>query len=226
MTETPPFTSQTLTEKQLKVELANALTHGFGVLFGIASIPVVTAISANVESVQAIVAAAVYAFCFTMLFTFSTLYHAVQNPIAKRMLKVCDHISIYFLIAGTYTPFILIYLLNGFGITLLSILWALTLIGIIFKVFFAGRFKLISTLIYIAMGWLLLVGGKTFFTTLPLSVIIMIVIGGGLYTLGVFFYMSKRFWFHHVVWHVFVLLAAICHYVAVLLAVLLGPVSI
>ncbi len=207
----------------LRVELANALTHGFGVIFGIASIPVVTAISANAENVKAIIAAGVYAFCFIMLFTFSTLYHAVQNPVAKRMLKICDHISIYFLIAGTYTPFILIYLLDGFGITLLSILWALTLIGIFFKVFFAGRFKLLSTLIYIAMGWLLLVGGKTFFTALPLSVVIMIVIGGGLYSLGAIFYMSKRFLFHHIIWHVFVLAAAICHYVAVLLAVLFGP---
>jgi hemolysin III len=139
------------------------------------------------------------------------------------MLKVCDHISIYFLIAGTYTPLILIYLFNGFGIAILSILWSLAAIGIVFKIFSAGKYKLLSTLLYIAMGWILIVGGKTFFTTVPLDVMIMIVIGGLLYTFGAIFYLNKRFVWHHVIWHVFVLIAAICHYVAVLLAVLHSP---
>ncbi|MFA6623684.1 MAG: hemolysin III family protein, partial [Fibrobacteraceae bacterium] len=140
-------------EKALRIELANALIHGFGILFAVASIPLITAISTRVNNVPAIVGAAVYAFSFTMLFVFSTLYHAVQHPTAKRMLKVCDHISIYFLIAGTYTPFLLIYLLNGFGIALLSILWGLAILGILFKILSAGKLKLLSTLIYIAMGW-------------------------------------------------------------------------
>ncbi|MFA6836536.1 MAG: hemolysin III family protein [Fibrobacteraceae bacterium] len=209
--------------KAFKIELANALTHGFGLLFSFASIPVVTGISASGKNIPAIVAAAVYAFSFTMLFVFSTLYHAVQNPIAKRMLKVCDHISIYFLIAGTYTPFLLIYLLNGFGIALLSILWGLAAFGIIFKIFSAGKFKLVSTLIYLAMGWILVVGGKTFFTTLPLDVMILVIVGGGLYTVGAIFYMNKTWAWHHVVWHLFVLVAAICHYAAVLLAVIHAP---
>ncbi len=207
-------------EKALRIELANALIHGFGILFAVASIPLITAISTRVNNVPAIVGAAVYAFSFTMLFVFSTLYHAVQHPTAKHMLKVCDHISIYFLIAGTYTPFLLIYLLNGFGIALLSILWGLAILGILFKILSAGKLKLLSTLIYIAMGWILVVGGKTFFTTLPPDVLIMIIIGGGLYTFGALFYMNKSWAWHHVMWHIFVLAAGICHYVAVLLAVL------
>lgn len=215
-----------LPEKVLRVELANALIHGFGVLFALASIPVVTAIAASIQNIPAIVAAAIYSFSFTMLFLFSTLYHAVQNPTAKKMLKVCDHISIYFLIAGTYTPLILIYLFNGFGIALLSILWGLALIGIIFKIFSAGKYKLFSTILYLAMGWILIVGGKTFFTTVPLDVMIMIVIGGLLYSFGAIFYMSKRLVWHHVIWHAFVLTAAICHYVAVLLGVLHSPGSV
>jgi hemolysin III len=204
----------------LTIEMANAITHGFGVLIGIASLPVVTAVSTKVDKPSAIVAAAIYAFSFIMLFVFSTLYHATTHPEAKRVLKVLDHISIYFLIAGTYTPFLLIYMLNGFGITLLSILWGLSFIGIFFKIFFAGRFKFLSTMIYIAMGWMLLVGGKTFFLTLPTSVVVMLLVGGGIYTLGTIFYLNKKWVWHHVIWHLFVLAAAVCHYVSVLLAVL------
>jgi hemolysin III len=206
--------------KPLTIEMANAISHGFGILIGIASLPVVTAISTKVDKPSAIVAAAIYAFSFIMLFTFSTIYHATTQPEAKRVLKILDHISIYFLIAGTYTPFLLIYMLNGFGITLLSILWGLSFIGIIFKIFFAGRFKFLSTMIYIAMGWMLLVGGKTFFMTLSTSVIVMLIVGGGIYTLGTIFYLNKKLVWHHVIWHIFVLTAAVCHYVAVLLAVL------
>lgn len=206
--------------KPLTIEMANAISHGFGILIGIASLPVVTAISTKVDKPSTIVAAAIYAFSFIMLFTFSTIYHATTQPEAKRVLKILDHISIYFLIAGTYTPFLLIYMLNGFGITLLSILWGLSFIGIIFKIFFAGRFKFLSTMIYIAMGWMLLVGGKTFFMTLSTSVIVMLIVGGGIYTLGTIFYLNKKLVWHHVIWHIFVLTAAVCHYVAVLLAVL------
>lgn len=111
------------TDQTFPLEVANALTHGFGIIIGIASLPVVTAISTRVDRISAIVAAAIYALCFLMMFTFSTLYHATQEPTAKFVLKKMDHISIYFLIAGTYTPFLLIYQLNAFGITLLSVLW-------------------------------------------------------------------------------------------------------
>lgn len=111
-------------------------------------------------------------------------------------------------------------MLNAFGITVLSILWSLSVIGIFFKIFCAGRFRYLSTFIYIAMGWILLVGGKTFFTTLSTSVLVMLIVGGVIYTLGTIFYLNKRWALHHVVWHIFVLAGAVCHYVAVLLAVL------
>ncbi len=206
--------------KELRREMANALTHGIGIIFGIASIPVLSAIGAHTGNVAGIVGATIYAFSFIMLFMFSTLYHSTQNENAKKILRTCDHISIFFLIAGTYTPFLLIYMLNPFGITLLSIQWSLVLIGIIFKVFFTGRFKVVSTLIYVAMGWLLLVGGEQFFVVLPTPVLVMLMVGGGLYTLGCIFYLNKKIFYHHAIWHLFVLSAAICHYVAVLLAVL------
>jgi len=134
-------------------------------------------------------------------------------------LEILDHISIYFLIAGTYTPFLLIYLRNSFGIILLSVLWGLTILGIFFKVFFTGRFSLVSTIIYVLMGWIFFVGGKRFFNAMPRDVLIFIIIGGCLYTIGIIFYMWKGYGWHHAIWHFFVLAAAVCHYVAVLLAV-------
>jgi hemolysin III len=129
-----------------------------------------------------------------------------------------DHISIYFLIAGTYTPFLLVYVNNSFGITILSILWGLTLIGIFIKVYFTGRYEILSTIIYLLMGWIMIVGGRRFFDQLPVPVLIFIWIGGGLYSIGVIFYLWDKYYYTHATWHLFVLTAAICHYVAVLLA--------
>ena len=207
-------------QNELRSEMINALIHGIGVLFCIANIPVLSAIGANTENVAGIVGATIYAFSFLMVFTFSTLYHSTQNIYVKKILRTCDHISIYFLIAGTYTPFLIIYMLNPFGITLLSVQWSLVLFGIIFKLFFK-KYRILSTIIYIAMGWLLLVGGRTFFVTLPNSVLVMLITGGGLYTLGCIFYLNKKIPYNHAIWHIFVLSAAVCHYVAVLLAIVL-----
>jgi hemolysin III len=123
------------------------------------------------------------------------------------------------LIAGTYTPFLLIYLNDTFGITLLFILWTLTLLGIIFKIFFTGRFEIVSLIIYVAMGWILVSGGRRFFNALPHDVLTFLIIGGGLYSAGIFFYVSDRYKWNHAIWHLLVLVAAICHYIAVLLAV-------
>jgi hemolysin III len=203
----------------LKQETVHSIIHAFGILFGLAAIPVLTALAAKNANVPGIVGASIYGFSFLMLFSFSTLYHGFQQPHVKRVLEKFDHISIYFLIAGTYTPFLLIYLNNAFGITLLCVLWGLTILGIVFKIFFTGRFNLLSVIIYLLMGWILFAGGKRFFTAVPMEVMIFLIIGGGLYTIGVIFYLWRGFEWHHAVWHFFVLIAAICHYVAVLLAV-------
>lgn len=202
-----------------KQEIIHSVIHAFGVLFGVITIPILTAIAANNANITGIVGAGIYGFCFLMLFSFSTLYHAVKDPQLKRVLEIFDHISIYFLIAGTYTPFLLIYLNNSFGISLLCVLWGLTALGIVFKIFFTGRYEVISIIIYVAMGWILIVGGRRFFTELPTDVLIFIIIGGGLYSLGIIFYLWQKYSWHHAAWHFFILAAAICHYVAVLLAV-------
>jgi len=203
----------------IKQELVNSIVHGFGIIFGIVGIPILIAFAIKSDNTPGIIGAAIYGFCFLQLFTCSTLYHSFQHAQAKRLFEILDHISIYFLIAGTYTPFLLIYMYNGFGITLLSILWGLTAMGIIYNIFFTGKWKVISTLVYIAMGCIMIVGGRTFFEAIPIEVLTMIFIGVGLYLLGVVFYLWEKYPYNHAVWHFFVLAAAICHYVAILLAV-------
>ncbi|MFT6369735.1 MAG: hemolysin III [Maribacter sp.] len=204
---------------QIKQELVNSIVHGFGIIFGIVGIPILIAFAIKSDNSTGVIGAAIYGFCFLQLFTFSTLYHGFQHAQVKRILEILDHISIYFLIAGTYTPFLLMYMPHSFGITLLSILWGLTALGIIFKVFFTGKWKIISTLVYIAMGCIMVVGGRTFFESIPTNILIMILIGGALYLLGVIFYLWEKYPYNHAVWHFFVLAAAVCHYVAILLAV-------
>ncbi len=154
-----------------------------------------------------------------MVFTFSTLYHGFQHEKVKRALKILDHISIYYLIAGTYTPLILIYNNNSFGITLLCVLWSLTIVGTVFKIFYCGRWEIISTAIYLLMGWSMLAGGNSFFERMPPAVLQMVIAGGIIYSLGVIFYLWDRYFYSHALWHLFVLAAAICHYVAILLSV-------
>ncbi|CAM4105684.1 hemolysin III family protein [Flavobacterium antarcticum] len=204
---------------EIKKELVNSITHGFGILFGIVGIPILIAFALKSDNTVGVVGAAIYGFCFLQLFTSSTLYHGFQHAEAKRVFKILDHISIYFLIAGTYTPFLLIYMNNTFGITLLTVLWSLTAIGIIVKIFFTGKWEIVSTLAYVAMGCIMVVGGRTFFEAIPFGVLTMILIGGVLYLMGVVFYVWKKYPYNHAIWHFFVLAAAVCHYVAILMAV-------
>ncbi|PUZ29985.1 hemolysin III [Chitinophaga costaii] len=206
---------QTYTRQQ---EIVNGLIHAGAVIFGVIALPVLTSIAATHGNTPGIVGAGIYGFTFILCFVNSTVYHLSLEPAVKKLFLVCDHISIYFLIAGTYTPFILVYLFNPFGITLLCILWGLTLVGLFFKIRFTGKYEIVSVIIYLAMGWIMVVGGRRFFESMPLSVIVMVITGGVLYSAGVFFYVWDKYKYTHAVWHLLVLVAAICHYVAVLLA--------
>ena len=201
-----------------KQEVVNGLIHGLGILFGAAGLPVLTGIAIAHHNMAGIVGSAVYGFCFLLLFSCSTVYHLVQDIAIKKSFKLFDHISIYFLIAGTYTPFLLVYMNNSFGITLLSVLWGLTLLGIFFKTWFTGRWEAVSVIIYVLMGWIMLAGGRRFFLQLPVPVLVFICIGGVLYSIGIIFYVRDKYFYSHAIWHSLVLVAAICHYVAVLLS--------
>ena len=211
---------QTLTpEIRLKQELVNSIMHGFGILFGIISIPILITFSAKGDNINGIIGSSIYGFCFLMVFTFSTLYHSFQHEKVKQALKILDHISIYYLIAGTYTPLVLIYNRNSFGLTLLCVLWLFAILGTFFKIRYCGRWEIISTAIYLLMGWSMLVGGKSFFLRMPAPVFQMIIAGGIIYSIGVIFYLWDKYFYSHAIWHFCVLAAAICHYVAILLSV-------
>lgn len=203
----------------LRLEKVNSLSHAVGILFGLVCMPILLYNADKDGNFNSLTGAGIYAACFLMVFISSTLYHGFQRPQLKKVLMIIDHISIYFLIAGTYTPMILIYVNNSFGITLLIILWTLTLFGIFFKIFYTGKYEILSTFLYVLMGWLLFIDSRAFFADMPDNIIVLIAAGGVLYSLGVIFYLWHRFKYHHVIWHLFVLAAAICHYTAVLLAV-------
>ncbi len=207
------------TSYTLKQELANSISHGFGILFGIVCMPILIATAAQTGSKAAVAGTAIYGFSFIMVYTFSTLYHGFQQPEVKRVMKIIDHISIYFLIAGSYTPFVLLFVNNTTGLVLLSLLWTLTFAGMIIKIYHTGKYEKLSTAVYVLMGWMLIPVADTFFARLSQPVIALIVAGGLLYSIGVIFYVWRRVTYHHVVWHLFVLAGSICHYAAILMAV-------
>lgn len=163
-----------------------------------------------------VVSFAVYGTSMTALYVFSTLYHSLPR-LGKRVFRVFDHISIYLLIAGTYTPFALVGLQGGWGWTLFGIVWSLALLGIIFKCFFIGRFHIVSTLIYVGMGWTGVVAFKPMFERLGLTCMAWVIAGGLAYTLGILFYAWKRLRFGHFVWHIFVLLGSLIYFLAIVL---------
>jgi hemolysin III len=207
------------TDQNLREERMNSMTHVLGILFGVVCIPILILSACESSTLSIIIGTAVYGFSFLMVFTFSSLFHWNRNEKIRKLYLILDHISIYFLIAGTYTPFILIFINNSFGMVLLSVLWGLTLLGIFFKIFYTGRFEIVSTIIYLIMGWMLLTGANEFFANMPSPVITLIITGAGLYSIGVLFYVKRLFAYHHAVWHLFVLSAAICHFSAVLISV-------
>lgn len=207
-------------EAVLSYEIANSISHGFGLLFGIVAMPVLISLAVVKGDTALIVGTAIYGFSFLMVYAFSTLYHSAYNAKVKQVMRVMDHISIYFLIAGSYTPFILAFVFNVKGIIILTVVWTLALLGIFFKAFFIGRFKILSVGVYLLMGWMAVLMGKSMLLSMPTSVLILIAIGGILYSAGVVFYLWKRLNYNHMIWHLFVLAASVCHYVAVLLTII------
>jgi len=201
-------------------EIANAITHGIGLLLSIAGFVVLLALAALRGTAWHIVACSIYGATLICLYTASTLYHAVISPRVKRALRIFDHSAIYLLIAGTYTPFLLVSLRGPWGWSLFGVIWGLALVGVLFKFWFVERFAILSTAVYIAMGWLVVIAAKPVITHLPLTAIIWLLAGGLAYTGGVIFFAAKRIPYSHAIWHLFVLAGSICHYFAVLSTVI------
>lgn len=210
---------KSLEEYLLKMERANSVTHGIGLLFGMIFIPLLVSRAVQSQEEQAIIGSIAFGIGFLAVYTCSTFYHIIQRPDLKRLWRILDHISIYFLIAGSYTPFMLIFLYNATGLVILSVLWTLTLVGTFFKLFFTGHYERLSLVIYLTMGWMIIFIAKPAFTTLPTDCLSWIAAGGASYTIGVLFYRWESLPYHHAIWHLFVLGGSICHYVAVWLVV-------
>lgn len=206
-------------------ELANALIHGLGLLAAGSGGAVLITLAALRGDAWRIVGASTFVAGLTLLYCASTLYHTARFDIAKARLKVLDHCAIYFLIASTYTPFTLVGLRGAWGWTLFGLIWGLALAGVVFKFFFTGRFRLASTLIYVAMGWLVLIAVGPLVRALHISALLWLLLGGVAYTVGTLFYMSRRLRYAHAIWHLFVLGGSVCHFVAVFLHVVPGRAS-
>lgn len=203
----------------LRAEIANCMTHGMGVGLSLAGMSLLIASAAKAGDPWKIVSFAIYGTCMVLLYLASTLYHGFLSPRAKKVFKVLDHSAIFLAIAGTYTPFTLVSMRGPWGWTLFIIIWALAIGGIAYKMFFVNKYRLISVLIYILMGWLVCIAVKPMFQMIPLAGIIWIAIGGIAYTAGTAFYASS-FAMSHMIWHLFVLAGSICHYIAIYFYVL------
>lgn len=207
-------------EETLGEEIASALTHGLGAAAALAGGAVLITLAALYGDGWQLSAAIVFGITLLLLYVASTLYHAIQHPVAKGRLKIFDHCAIYLLIAGTYTPFTLIGLRETVGWWLFGIIWVLAVFGVIFKLFYTGRFQLVSTIVYIAMGWLIVFAAKPAMRALDPWTFGWLLGGGVAYTLGTFFYHRPKMPYSHAIWHMFVIAGSVCHYIAVMAQVL------
>jgi hemolysin III len=201
-------------------ELINSLTHGFGAFLSLCAMGLLVVSAAATQNMWHIVSSAVYGASLVLLYLASTLYHSAKDPVRKRKLKVFDHSCIYLLIAGSYTPFMLGPLRGPWGWSLFCIVWVMALSGVIFKLYFTGRFNLISTFVYIGMGWLVIFAISPLAQALPYNAIYGIFAGGLCYTLGTVFYLFKKIPYHHGLWHLSVLAGSAFHFVTILLYVI------
>ncbi|WP_413721409.1 PAQR family membrane homeostasis protein TrhA [Sodalis sp. RH24] len=202
----------------LAEEIANSISHGIGLIFGIVGLVLLLVQAGHVGAdVTAITSYSLYGGSMILLFLASTLYHAIPHPPAKRWLKKMDHCAIYLLIAGTYTPFLLVGLASPLAKGLMVVIWSMALLGVVFKLAFAHRFEVISLTTYLTMGWLSLVVIYQLAQRLPVGGLTLLAVGGLVYTVGVIFYACNRIPFNHAIWHGFVLGGSVCHFLAIYL---------
>lgn len=203
-------------------EIANVVTHGIGALLAVGGGAVLVTLAAIHAGAREIVSAAVFSATLVLLYVASTLYHAATDPETRARLKVLDHCAIFLLIAGTYTPFTVAAIRGGWGWSLFGVIWGMAVAGVIFKLFFTGRFRVLSTAMYIGMGWLVLVALVPLVQSLTPAGLAWLVVGGALYTLGTLFYHRESIPYAHAIWHGFVLAGSSCHFAAVAVELLAG----
>ena len=208
-------------------EIANAITHGIGAIFSIVALVLMVVFAACHGNAWQVVSVSIYGSTLVLLYTFSTLYHAITNEKAKKVLRVIDHASVYLLIAGTYTPFTLVILRQdgAIGWVIFGIVWGVTIIGITLSAFMIKKkHTKLQTLLYILLGWVVICAFPSILDVMKannaMAGIYWLIAGGILYTVGTVFYIMKKKKFFHSIWHVFVLLGTVCHFISVMFYVL------
>ena len=196
-------------------ELANTSTHGLGIILSIIALMLLVNWASEAQDMWKLISFSIFGTTLVLLYTASTLYHGAKTAKMKQFFEKIDHMAIYLLIAGSYTPFTLVTLRGAWGWTLFGIIWAIALLGIIYKMFFLGRWKRFSVILYVSMGWMAVVAVQPFFENLHTGGLILLGIGGLLYSLGVIFFIWERLPFNHAIWHLFVLGGSVCHFLAV-----------
>ena len=216
------YMSEIIEKKRYTVgeEIFSAVSHGIGAGLSVAALATMVVRAARSDDLYAIVAAAIFGASLVILYTMSTLYHALTPVGAKKIFRIFDHATIFLLIAGTYTPYLLVTMRGTVGWVLFCILWALTAIGIVFDAIMLERFHKIEMVLYVAMGWCIVVASKTLVASLAPGGLILLLAGGVLYTVGIIFYSLKKIRYMHSIWHLFVLAGSILHYFSVYLYVL------
>ncbi|MDH3287942.1 MAG: hemolysin III family protein [Betaproteobacteria bacterium] len=202
--------------QSLGEEIANSVSHGLGLLAALAAFPVLVTAAHQRGNVTEIVGASVFATTVVLLYLTSALFHALPGCRAKRVFQILDHSAIYLLIAGTYTPFTLGVLRGAWGWTLFGLVWGFAVVGTVLKVFGGVRDTTISTWVYLAMGWLILIAADVVWTLVPNWGLFWLIAGGIAYTAGAAFFMAERIRYFHFVWHLFVIAGTACHFIAVL----------
>ena len=213
-----------ISKLEKREELANALSHGLGVGLSIAGLVLLVVRAALYGDAWQVVSFAIYGASLIILYLASTLYHSFHNPKVKRFLRMVDHSAIYLLIAGTYTPFVLVTLRGPWGWSLFGTIWGLALLGILFKAIFGHRYELVSTIFYLLMGWVVVIALKPLLSSLDMWGFVLLLAGGLAYSLGVIFFVWERLPYNHAIWHGFVLTGSAFHFLAVFLHVAPKPV--
>ncbi len=201
-------------------ERANAITHGLGVVLGVVGLILLLSRAFDHQAdMLTITSMAVYGSSIILLFLASTLYHSIATEKSKRLPKTLDHCAIDLLIAGSYTPFLLVSLRTPLAMGLMAVIWGIALVGIIMKIAFVYRFKRLSLVTYLAMGWLSLIVVYQLAMNIEMGGLVLLALGGVIYSLGVIFYVAKRIPYNHAIWHLFVLAGCACHFFAIYLYV-------
>jgi hemolysin III len=199
-----------------KDEAANTVSHGIAVVLSIIGTVLLVQKALEMQHPTLLVSYVVYGIGITFLFAASTLYHYFQSPATKLLLRKFDHIGIYVMIAGTYTPFTLVTMAGTWAENLFFVVWGIAIFGVVFKIFFTGRFEKLSLVIYVVLGWLVIVAAQPMIEKVATGGLWLLVAGGLAFTVGVVFYRWKSLFYHHAIWHVFVMLGGIFHYFSVL----------